>query len=46
MPADEHMTGEQQVSRLSRDQWTWSAATNPIPSSADVVIVGGGIIGV
>ena len=40
------MTGEQQVHRLSGDQWTWSAATNPIPSSADVVIVGGGIVGV
>ena len=40
------MTGEQQVPRFSGDQWTWSAATNPIPSSADVVIVGGGIVGV
>src|SRR5688572_8627745 len=40
------MTGEQQVHRLSGDQWTWSAATNPMPSSADVVIVGGGIVGV
>jgi glycine/D-amino acid oxidase-like deaminating enzyme len=39
------MTGEQQVPRLSGDEWTWSAATNPIPSSADVVIVGGGIVG-
>jgi len=40
------MTGEQQVHRHSGDQWTWSAATNPIPSSADVVVVGGGIVGV
>ena len=40
------MTGEQQVHRHSGDQWTWSAATNPMPSSADVVIVGGGIVGV
>jgi glycine/D-amino acid oxidase-like deaminating enzyme len=39
------MTGEQQVHRHSGDQWTWSAATNPIPSSADVVVVGGGIVG-
>ena len=40
------MTGEQQVHRHSGDQWTWSAVTNPMPSSADVVIVGGGIVGV
>src|SRR4026207_2542435 len=40
------MTGEQQGHRHSGDQWTWSAATNPMPSSADVVIVGGGIVGV
>ena len=39
------MTGEQQVPRAIGDQWTWSA-TKPLPPSADVVIIGGGIVGV
>ncbi len=39
------MTGEQQVPESATDEWAWSAAGNPIPRSADVVIIGGGIIG-
>jgi glycine/D-amino acid oxidase-like deaminating enzyme len=39
------MTGEQQVDREAIDEWAWHAQTNPVPSSADVVIVGGGIVG-
>jgi glycine/D-amino acid oxidase-like deaminating enzyme len=39
------MTGEQQVPRAIGDRWTWSVAKS-LPASADVVIVGGGIVGV
>jgi len=39
------MSGEQQVGKAVADQWAWNAAGNPIPQSADVVIIGGGIIG-
>jgi glycine/D-amino acid oxidase-like deaminating enzyme len=34
------------VSRSPVDEWAWDAATNALPSAADVVIVGGGIVGV
>ncbi|MGH8864394.1 MAG: NAD(P)/FAD-dependent oxidoreductase [Burkholderiales bacterium] len=39
------MSGEQQIPKTATDQWAWSAADNPIPRSADVVIIGGGIVG-
>ncbi len=39
------MEGEQQVAVTVADEWAWDAGRNPIPKSADVVIVGGGIIG-
>jgi glycine/D-amino acid oxidase-like deaminating enzyme len=41
-----NMTGEPQVARLAADRWAWDAATSALPSGADVVIVGGGIVGV
>lgn len=39
------MTGEQQVGKSRRDEWAFDAA-NPFPKSADVVVIGGGIVGV
>jgi glycine/D-amino acid oxidase-like deaminating enzyme len=39
------MSGEQQIPAAATDEWAWGAAGNPIPGSADVVIIGGGIIG-
>ena len=39
------MAGEQQVKRDVADEWAWNAVENPLPSSVDVVIIGGGIIG-
>ncbi len=39
------MAGEQQIPSAATDEWAWSAAGNPIPRSADVVIIGGGIVG-
>jgi glycine/D-amino acid oxidase-like deaminating enzyme len=38
--------GEQQVGRTLRDEWTWNATSTPLPQSVDVVIIGGGIVGV
>jgi glycine/D-amino acid oxidase-like deaminating enzyme len=38
--------GEPQVPRAPSDEWAWNAATNPLPSAADVVVIGGGIVGV
>ena len=39
------MTGEQQVPLAVADEWAWHAVDNPTPSAADVVIIGGGIVG-
>jgi glycine/D-amino acid oxidase-like deaminating enzyme len=39
------MTGEQQVARDVADEWAWNPTTNPLPASADIVIIGGGIVG-
>ena len=39
------MTGEQQVARAIADEWAWDAVENPVPLAADVVIIGGGIVG-
>ncbi len=37
--------GEQQVPQGVADEWIWDAARNPLPTSVDVVIIGGGIVG-
>lgn len=37
--------GEQQVERQIRDQWARENAVRPLPRVADVVIIGGGIVG-
>jgi glycine/D-amino acid oxidase-like deaminating enzyme len=37
--------GEQQVATTVADEWAWNAGHNAIPSSVDVVVVGGGIVG-
>ena len=37
--------GEQQVARGATDEWAWNAATNPLPQTADVAVIGGGIVG-
>src|SRR6185295_4781603 len=39
------MEGEQQVALAIADEWAWDAARNAVPRSADVVIIGGGIVG-
>ena len=39
------MEGEQQVALAIADEWVWDATRNPLPRSADVAIIGGGIIG-
>ncbi|HQR23495.1 MAG TPA: FAD-dependent oxidoreductase [Steroidobacteraceae bacterium] len=39
------MNGETQVSRTTVDEWAWDPATNPLPASVDVAIIGGGIVG-
>ena len=39
------MSGEQQVDRSIADEWAWDAAANPVPAAADVVVIGGGIVG-
>ena len=39
------MEGEQQVALAIADEWAWDAARNPLPRSADVAIIGGGIVG-
>src|SRR6185295_4294360 len=39
------MEGEQQVAPTIADEWAWDAVRNAIPRSADVVIIGGGIVG-
>jgi glycine/D-amino acid oxidase-like deaminating enzyme len=39
------MAGEQQVQRDIADEWAWDAVANPVPKSADVAIIGGGIVG-
>jgi len=39
------MSGEQQIERTITDEWAWNAVANPLPKSADVVIIGGGIVG-
>ena len=38
------LTGETQIPPGERDEWTWNAETK-LPASADVVIIGGGIVG-
>jgi glycine/D-amino acid oxidase-like deaminating enzyme len=35
------MSGEQQIPLTATDEWAWSATGNPIPRSADVIIIGG-----
>jgi glycine/D-amino acid oxidase-like deaminating enzyme len=37
--------GEQQVSAAITDEWTWNSSSSALPSSVDVVIIGGGIVG-
>jgi glycine/D-amino acid oxidase-like deaminating enzyme len=37
--------GEQQVTRTGPDEWAWRKDAPPLPQRADVVIVGGGIVG-
>lgn len=39
------MNGETQVSRTTVDEWAWDPATNALPASVDVAIIGGGIVG-
>ena len=39
------MSGEQQIPVLATDEWAWTAGGSPMPRSADVVIIGGGIVG-
>ena len=39
------METEPQVAKTIADEWAWDAARNPLPASADIVIIGGGIIG-
>ncbi len=39
------MAGEAQVNREIPDEWAWHAVENPLPSSVEVVIIGGGIVG-
>lgn len=40
-----HEPGERQVSKDVADEWAWNGATDRIPRSADVVIIGAGIVG-
>jgi glycine/D-amino acid oxidase-like deaminating enzyme len=37
--------GEQQVSTEPTDQWAWQHGTSRLPAAAEVVIIGGGIVG-
>jgi glycine/D-amino acid oxidase-like deaminating enzyme len=37
--------GEQQVTRGGFDEWAWREGAPPLPQRADIVIVGGGIVG-
>jgi glycine/D-amino acid oxidase-like deaminating enzyme len=39
------LNGEQQVTRIGTDEWAWREGTSPLPQRADIVIVGGGIVG-
>ena len=39
------MSGEPQVERTETDAWAWHAQDNPVPPVADVVVIGGGIVG-
>ena len=39
------MSGEQQIPATATDEWAWDATGNPNPRSADVIIIGGGIVG-
>jgi len=39
------MRGEQQLAGTGADDWAWHAVDNPVPPAADVVIIGGGIVG-
>jgi glycine/D-amino acid oxidase-like deaminating enzyme len=39
------MKGEAQIHPGSTDEFAWDAAANPLPSSVDVAVIGGGIIG-
>ena len=39
------MKGEQQIQPGETDEFAWHASENPLPESADVAIIGGGIIG-
>ncbi|MGH8250398.1 MAG: NAD(P)/FAD-dependent oxidoreductase [Steroidobacteraceae bacterium] len=39
------MGGEPQVVRTAADGFAWSPADNPLPQSAEVAIIGGGIVG-
>ena len=45
-PPTSALTGEPQVSRSRDDGWAWDGTVRSLPASADVVIVGGGIVGV
>lgn len=39
------MSGEPQVPRIGTDAFAWHRTGNPLPPSADVAIIGGGIVG-
>jgi glycine/D-amino acid oxidase-like deaminating enzyme len=39
------MAGETQVHQELTDEWAWDALANPLPSTVDVAVIGGGIIG-
>ena len=39
------MKGEAQIHPGSTDEFAWDAAANPLPSSVDVAVIGGGIVG-
>jgi glycine/D-amino acid oxidase-like deaminating enzyme len=45
-PPTSHMIGEPQVPRVATDAWAWNGAARRLPASVDVVVVGGGIVGV
>jgi glycerol-3-phosphate dehydrogenase len=39
------MSGESQIDRAETAAWAWHGQDNPVPRSADVVVIGGGIVG-
>ena len=38
-------SGEQQVSKALTDEWAWATGSAALPAKADVIVIGGGIVG-